>query len=201
MLNLQTLVEQITGDSMVLAMTEMMKRNFEDFAREQEQYEQAMILLQKELGEHCIPSVKDVKAAILRKTASDLLFSGYLGIKANLDNFIDPVSRNFLDVSFETYLREVTAHKLSEYVQAQDILHRFYALLSPSQKEVYDAIRSYISSLETIVPKLAHYYGYLLGNVLLCKIIPGYHTDMALTINYCVMLENYFGKAFLPTAL
>ena len=30
--------------------------------------------------------------------------------------------------------------------------------------------------LETVVPKLAHYYGYLLGNELLPCIIPGYHT-------------------------
>lgn len=198
MLTTQTVFDQLTGSGIAHALTEMMVQNFEEFIQEQKQYEQAMEILQKELGE---ASVKDEMDAIAQQTASDLLFSGILGIKANLDHFIDPMSRNFLDVSFETYLREITAHRLPEYVQAQKVRDRFYALLSPAQRTVYEPVSSYVTSLETVGPKLAHYYGYLLGNKLLYRIVPGYHADMALTVNYCRMLEEYFGKCFLPTAL
>lgn len=201
MLTTQTVFDQLTGAGIVRALTEVMAQNFKDFAQEQKKYEQAMAILQEELGEASVPSVKDEMDAIARQTASDLLFSGILGIKANLDHFIDPMSRNFLDVSFETYLREITAHRLPEYVQAQKVRDRFYALLSPAQRMVYEPVSSYVASLETVGPKLAHYYGYLFGNKLLYRIVPGYHADMALTINYCMMLEEYFGKCFLPTAL
>jgi len=200
MLTTQTVFDQLTGEGIVQALTEVIAQNFEDFAREQKQYEQAMTVLQKELGEtnHL---VKDEMDAIVRQTASDLLFSGVLGIKANLDHFIDPMSRSFMDVSFETYLREITAHKLPDYVKAQKVRDRFYALLTPNQRTVYEAVMSYVAYLETVGPKLAHYYGYLLGNKLLYRIVPGYHADMALTMNYCMMLEDYFGKCFLPTTL
>lgn len=201
MLTTQTVFDQLTGAGIVRALTEVMAQNFKDFAQEQKKYEQAMAILQEELGEASVPSVKDEMDAIARQTASDLLFSGILGIKANLDHFIDPMSRNFLDVSFETYLREITAHRLPEYVQAQKVRDRFYALLSPAQRMVYEPVSSYVASLETVGPKLAHYYGYLFGNKLLYRIVPGYHADMALTINYCMMLEEYFGKCFLPKAL
>ena len=130
-----------------------------------------------------------------------ICFFGVLGIKANLAHFIDPMSRNFLDVSFETHLREITAHRLPEYVQAQNERNRFYALLSPDQCTVYEDVMSYVAYLETIGLKLAYYYGYLFGNKLLYRIIPGYHADMALTMNYCMVLEDYSGKCFLSTAL
>ncbi len=41
--------------------------------------------------------------------------------------------------------------------------------------------------------KLAHYYGYLMGNELLAHCLPGYHSDMVLDINYTRMIEQYFG--------
>ena len=42
--------------------------------------------------------------------------------------------------------------------------------------------------------KLAHYYGYLMGNELLLHCIPGYHSDRVLDIQYTRMLEQYFGR-------
>ena len=104
------------------------------------------------------------------------------------------MTRNFLDVDSEIYLREETAHRLPEYEGAQKVLDQFYALLSPNQKVLYEDVISYSSYLETTAPKLAHYYGYLLGNELLPRIIPGYHGDMALTVRYRMMLRDYFGK-------
>lgn len=197
MLSIQAILENLTGHNAVEAFVQWMAGKDEDFAADYQQYTEAMDVLQKELGN----LVKDEIDAIEQQCASNLLFSGFLGLKANLDNFIDPVVRNFLDVDFEVYLREETAHRLPEYERAQKVRDRFYSLLTPAQKEIYEDVITYTSHLETVGPKLAHYYGYLLGNELLPRIVPGYHSDMVLTIKYNSMLEDYFGKHFLPMAL
>ena len=71
-----------------------------------------------------------------KQAASQLLFSACFGIKANLDNFTNPVARNFLDVD---------------------------------------------------------YYGYLLGNELLPRVIPGYYPDSMQTARYTAMIKSYLG--------
>lgn len=196
MITTQTVLDQLAGKGIVNALLITLAENFKDFAKEKKQYEDAMKLLESELGDSGIPSVKDVAEAIERQTASNLLFSGILGLKANLDNFIDPVARNFLDTDYEIFLREQTASQLPEYRSAQQVRDRFYASLSPEQRGTYEAVASYVNYLETAGPKLAHYYGYLLGNELLYRIVPGYHQDSVQTARYSVMMQEYFGGQF-----
>lgn len=191
MTKMQKTMDQLTGPSNVNALIGMMAENFEDFGDILEQYTLAMHELKEALGEEIVKKEAD---AIRRQTASDLLFCGLLGIKANLDNFIDPIARNFLDVDPEVYLREAVAHRLPEYADAQKMRDQFYASLPAQLRETYDAITAYVCYLETVGPKLAHYYGYLFGNQLLPRIIPGYHADPALTAQYRQMLEDYLGK-------
>lgn len=193
-MTMQTVLNQLTGEEIYNALIHAMTNEFEDFAAARKQYENAMTILRTELGDDATPSVNDAMAAIQQQTVSNLLFSGALGLKANLDNFIDPLTRNFLDVDSEIYLREDTAHRLPAYAQAQGVLERFSALLSPGQQALYEDVIAYTSHLETIAPKLAHYYGYLLGNALLPRIIPGYHPDATLTVQYRMMLTDCFGK-------
>lgn len=191
MLTTQTILEQLTGSHIVDALVKAMMVCCEDFAEDRQRYIAAMDMLRKELGEEAANEMD----AIERQSASDLLFSGLLGLKANLDNFIDPVARNFLEVDSEVYLREETAHRLPEYERAQEVRNRFYALLSPSQRKIYEDVIPYTSHLETAGPKLAHYYGYILGNILLPRVVPGYHSDPVLTMQYTEMLEKHFGKS------
>lgn len=197
MLSMKTILENLTEHHIVETFVQWMAEKSEDFAVDYQRYTEAMNVLQKELG----VLVTDEIDAIERQCASDLLYSGFLGLKANLDSFIDPVARNFLDVDFEVYLREETAHRLPEYECAQKIRDRFYSQLTSAQRETYEDVITYTSHLETVGPKLAHYFGYILGNQLLPRVVPGYHSDMVLTIKYNSMLEDYLGKHFLPIAL
>ena len=116
------------------------------------------------------------------------------GMKSNLDHFVDPMARTVLDVDFPVFLREATAVRLPEHAQAQETIDAFYALLTPAQKELFEDITAYIAFLETTGPKLAHYYGYILGNDLLYRVVPGYHQDDVLTMHYSAMLRKYFGN-------
>lgn len=193
MLSMKTILENLTGHHMVEAFVQWLAEESEDFAADHQRYTAAIDALRKELG----PAVTDETDAIEQQFSSELLFSGLLGLKANLDNFIDPVARNFLDVDFETYLREETAHRLPEYERAQKLRDRFYSQLTSAQKETYADITAYTSHLETVGPKLAHYFGYILGNDLLPRVVPGYHADPVLTMRYTDMLNRYLGKAFL----
>ncbi len=186
----QEIMDGLTGQDNVQALIQMMAENFEDFAEARERYAQAMRKLKGEMGEEIVNAEEN---AIRQQVASDLLFSGLLGIKANLDNFIDPMARNFLDVDTEVYLRETSAHNLPKYESAQKVRDRFFVSLSAEQREIYEAVTIYDSHLKTVGPKLAHYYGYLLGNELLPCVIPGYHADPVLTAQYNSMLENYLG--------
>ena len=197
MLSIKTILENLTEHHVVEAFVQWMAKESEDFTTDYQRYMDAIAALRQELGD----AVTDEIDAIEQQCASDLLYSGLLGLKENLDNFIDPVARNFLDVDFEVYLREETAHRLPNYERAQKGRDRFYSLLTPVQKRIYEDVITYNSHLETVGPKLAHYFGYILGNELLPRVVPGYHSDMVLTIKYHTMLEDYFGKHFLPIAL
>ena len=121
--------------------------------------------------------------AIDKQLRSLVLFSGMLGLRANWEHFIDPL-RNFLDADTEVYLREETAHRLPAYKAAQETRDAFFARLSPEEQDIYDAVTEYACYLETVAPKLAHYYGYILGNELLPQVIPGYHPSALQTAAY-----------------
>lgn len=196
MITMQTVLNQLTGEEIYRSLLRTIHKEFADFAPVRRKYEYAMSILVTQLG---ADAIADAKNAIRQQTVSNLLFSGALGIKANLDNFINPLTRNFLDVDYEIYLREDTAHRLPEYVQAHKMLEHFFALCSPDQQMLCEDITGYISYLETVAPKLAHYWGYLLGNELLPRIVPGYHADTMLTTRYRMMLSDYFGMRFLDS--
>ena len=156
-------------------------------------YINAIEQLRKELGAAVSPSVDDLMEAINNQTASNLLFSGALGMKSNLDHFIGPMARTVLDVDFSLFLREDTAMRLPAYVKAQETIDAFFRLLTPTQTDWFEGIVEYISYMETTDPKLAHYYGYTLGNDILHNLVPGYHADEVLTMRYRAMLEEYLG--------
>lgn len=190
---LQSVLEFLTGKEIVDALIGIMAEKFEGFVQTQRRCSEALGILREELGED---SVKEEMEAIERQTASNLFYSGFLGMKANFDNFMNPAAKNFLDADWETFLRENTAKRLPEYEAAQKERDQFFARLSPGQREVHEDVTGYVSYLETVGPKLAHYYGYILGNRLLYRVVPGYHPDMAQTLRYRMMLEGYFGKRF-----
>ena len=194
MLSENALFPKISYKEIVTKLADVLARNSEEFHEDLAHFNETISLLEAELEQDTSPSVADLVDAIRQQIGSTLLFSCCLGLKANLDHFIDPVSRTFLDVDPEIYLRENIARQLPDYLQAQHVQEQFYRTLSPKQKEKYDdGITTYICHLETVGPKLAHYYGYLLGNQLFPRIIPGYISDTQLLIHYRYMLETYLG--------
>lgn len=199
MKTMQNFVEQLTGPGIVDALVEHMLEHMEDFREDHNRYLSAVNKLKAQLGN----SVDRVVSAIQTRAASDLFFAGVLGLKMNFEHFVNPMTPNctWPQVDYNDYLRENIAHSLPEYQCAETVLSEFCHVLTLEQRELYDAIAEYASHLATAGPKLAHYYGYLLGDTLLYRLVPGYRPDIALTMKYHAMLEDYFGKRFLPIAL
>ena len=194
MLSENALFPKISYKEIVTKLADVLARNSEEFHDDLAHFNETISLLEAELEQDTSPSVADLVDAIRQQIGSTLLFSCCLGLKANLDHFIDPVSRTFLGVDPEIYLRENIAQQLPDYLRAQHVQKQLYKSLSTSQKEKYDeAITTYICHLETVGPKLAHYYGYRLGNQLFPRIIPGYVSDTQFLIQYRYMLEMYLG--------
>ena len=187
-----TLLKKFSYREMVESLEAAMAEKFADFPPEQMRFHQAISALEKD----DVPSTQEAVEAIYRQIGSGLLFSFFLGLTANFDHFIDPIGRTFMDVDAEIYLREEVAKQLPDYQKAQHVKRRFYAVLSPAQQDLYKDVIAYISYLETVGPKWAHYYGYTTGNQLFQHIIPGYCPDTRLTAQYRNMLENYFGVSF-----
>ena len=199
MLSENTLFKKISYKEIVTKLVDFMTANSEEFAADLTRFDETISLLKTELEQDTLPSTADLVDAIHQQIGSSLLFSCCLGLKANIAHFIDPLNRTFLDVDSEVYLRENIARQLPDYLQAQHVQERFYKALSPNQREKYDeGITTYICHLETVGPKFAHYYGYLLGNQLFPRIIPGYISDTQLLIQYRYILEVYCGLNIEP---
>ncbi len=181
--------ENLTGEHITEVFIKLMEEMFEDFAPVRKGYLDTMEKLAKTQGDFCQAEME----AIDSQLRSLVLFSGALGLKANFDHFADPI-RDFLAVDFEVFLREETAHRLPGYEKAQQTRDRFFARLSSEEQKIYTAVREYTCYLETVAPKLAHYYGYILGNDLLPQIIPGYHPNGLQTTRYRALLRHWAGK-------
>lgn len=173
MIDEKTIMDQLTGQALTNSLIEFLEQHCEDFPEIRKKYQEA--IAQTEEG-------KKLAEAIDAQTASDLLFSAVLGLKANLDHFRDPIARTFLEVDPEIYLRESVAHSLPQYIEAQKIR---------DAAEYDDDITAYTTYLENVGPKLAHYFGYLLGDELLPRVIPGYQPDPILTIRYQAWVQEY----------
>ena len=193
MLTLQNIPNQLLGKNLCNSLVHILENCFKDFPEVKKKYHQAMNVLQKSLGEAAVTKETE---AIQNRISSSLFYSVYLGIQANLNYFLDPVAGDFLNAEPEIFLKEKVARTLPDYETAQEMQKQFYAGLNDAQRLIYEDVTEYICYLETVGPKLAHYYGYLLGNSLLHRVVPGYQPDMAFTLRYTMMLKNYFGAEF-----
>lgn len=188
---MKAILESLTSANMVKKLTVFMEKNCEDFPECKKNYIECIETLKAELGAELNLSVEDMALAIEQQVASDLIYSAYLGFKANLDYFRNPIANNFLNVDTETYLRETIAHRLPAYESAQSVIDCFHKQLTDEQKERTIAIFEYMSYLETVGPKMAHYYGFIFANEFLARVEPAYSPDIPLTYAYRRMLQDY----------
>lgn len=186
-----TMFECFKKETMLFELIAFMERNTDDFAESRKNYLECLNMLRKEINDSA--AVDELDAALHDAICALLVYSAYLGFKANLDYFENPVANNFLNVDPEVYLREGTARMLPTYERAYAKVNKFYDSLSPELKEATGAITDYESHLETVGPKLAHYWAFKKANSYYPNVIPGYDASMPFTYAYEHILAKYMG--------
>lgn len=183
----------LEAEEMLKKMLKVIEEVSKDFSCIKEEYEQSILILRRELGDEKIEKLID---AINRRCEADLLFCGSLGYQANLNNFKDPIARTFLDVDFEEYLRVHVLQVMPQRSAAEREIDDFYHSLDEVQKVVYEAISSYLVSLELDLTKLAHYSGFMFACQMLGYTEPGYSPNLVLALRYQSFMEDWFGAKF-----
>lgn len=183
----------LNNEEMLQKMLGVIESVSKDFPRIKEEYEQSIFMLRRELGDEKVDKFLN---AINRRCEADLIFCGSLGYQANLQNFRDPIARTFMDVDCEEYLRVHVLEGMPQREQAEKEINAFYDSLTEEQKGAWDAISSYLVSLELDLTKLAHYAGFMFANEMLVYTEPGYSPNLVLSLRYRSFMSEWFGADF-----
>ena len=196
MISKMQFMDSLIGKPVVDALIQTLYNQMEDFPSIYQAYLDAVEKLHAELGPEAKNEIKKYITAIEQMCASNLYYAGTQGLKMNYDHFVNPMTPNctWSQVDYDDYLRPYIGESLPLYQTAYQFKEKFEKQLPKNLETVIEAITSYETALECGGIKLAHYYGYLMGNELLLHCVPGYHPDMVLDLKYTQMLEQYFGK-------
>ena len=195
MISRMQILDTLLGKQIVDALIRTLYTQDDDFPEIHQSYLAAIDTLDRVLGQDAKHSVQKYTAAIEQQCASNLFFAGVLGIQMNLEHFRNPMAPNCTceQVDYDDYLRVDLAYALPLYEAAEKYIEQFEKNLPAELREIRDTVICFKAALEVSGMKLAHFYGYLLGNDLLKCCIPGYRPDHVLDFRYRHMLEQYFG--------
>jgi len=132
--------------------------------------------------------------ALRSAIVSDALFAFQKGLESNLFHFRHPYVLNFTQVDFDDLYQANVMASMPKRTAAEEILSAMETEYFRTELPWCESIREYIGDLQTMVPKLMHYQGYLAGNAWFCLTIPGYREDTMQTAIYTRQLRDYFGE-------
>lgn len=195
MYTVKSVMSQLTDPEVVLQnISETLRKIDPSFKEEERKYFQAVDALEEAIGSSVSPSVGEYIAATEQEICAELIYVAWLGFQQNLDCFRNPVNTLFLKMDYEDFHRERRMHTLPTVQKALKTINAFHdamRTLPEEQRELTQGITSYISYLETTGYKLAHYFGFILADQLLCHVIPGYCNDTVTTMHYAWDLREY----------
>lgn len=195
MISKNQFMNSLIGKPVVDAVVCTLYNQSDDFPKVHQAFLHAIERLHAVLGPEAKHEIQKYVTAIEQICASNLFYAGTQGLKMNYDHFVNPMAPNctWPQVDYDDYIRIHIAESLPLYEIANRFKEKFEKQLPEELQDITEAVISYETSLECSGMKLAHYFGYLMGNELLQHCVPGYHPDMVLDIKYTHMLEKYFG--------
>ena len=196
MISKMQFMNSVLGKPVVDAMVQTLYNQSNDFPAIYEAYLAAVEKMHAVLGPDAKHEIQKYVTAIEQMASSNLYYAGMQGLKMNYEHFINPMTPNctWPQVDYDDYLRPHMADQLPLYETAYRFKRKFEKQLPEELREAEEAVCSYETALECSGMKLAHFYGYLMGNELLYHCIPGYRPDSVLDYKYTHMIEKYFGK-------
>ncbi len=189
MMTIQHILSGLLSDSMITELSNWLVERDPDFPPVQEACQKAAKTLVNQLGAEAETFLRAQNQQII----SDLRYCAYLGFQANLSNFRCPGGNHFITQGSDHFLREYIMYRLPGRVSDDTIITAFQTKHGQSAEAQLDAIQNYYIYLETVGPKLAHYWGYVFANYFLALVEPGYVYDGAQTSIYTMELSRELG--------
>ena len=103
MKTIEPILSCLTSLTIVDDLRQTLREKDPEFLPAEEKFQEAIANLTEKLG---IAEVERYVTAMDRQVCSDLIYAGYLGFQANLQNFHNPVASQFTRLDYETFLRE-----------------------------------------------------------------------------------------------
>lgn len=189
MITVQDVLSNLFSVSMITELSNWLVEKDLDFPPVQAAYQDAAKILVNQLGKEAEAFLSAQDQQII----SDLRYSAYLGFQANLANFRCSSGNHFVAQGSDRFLHEHIMYSLPGRVNYDTIIAAFQTRYGQSAEPQLDAIQNYYIYLETVGPKLAHYWGYVFANHFLSLVEPGYVCDSAQTSIYTMELSRELG--------
>ena len=190
MKTIEPILSCLTSITMVDDLRQVLREKDPEFLPAEEKFLEVIAHLTEKLG---IEEVERYVTAMDRQICSDLVYAGYLGFQANLQNFHNPVASQFTRLDYETFLREHIMQTLPYRTVAENTERAFLQAHKEILSEHEEGILDYYVHLEITGPKLAHFWGYRFANQFLPWVEPGYVSDGAQTSLYALELNRDLG--------
>jgi hypothetical protein len=188
-------MNQFTSPEVVLQnVSDTLRKVDPEFIQEERQYYETIGVLRDAIGNSTSPTVDEYIAAVEAEICAELVYVAWLGFQQNIDCSNNPVNTMFLKLDFEDFHRERRMGTLPQVQCAGKIINAFHNVLRSLPEEtrnLTEGITSYITYLETVGYKLAHYFGFAFADHFLELVIPGYCSDGVTTMQYSWALSEY----------
>ena len=189
MITAQDVLSNLFSVSMITELSNWLAEKDLDFPPVQAAYRSAAKILVSQQGKEA----EAFLSAQYQQIISDLRYCAYLGFQANLANFRCPGGNHFVAQGSDHFLREHIMYSLPGRVSHDIIITTFQTKHGQSAEPQLEAICNYYIYLDTVGPKLAHYWGYVFANYFLALVEPGYVWDGAQTSIYTMELSRELG--------
>ena len=196
MKTINDILNSMTNPEMLENLAELLRLHDPDFPDAEEKYKDAIAVLSCNYSTQVTPSFDAYLHACQTEVVANILYAGYLGYRANLENFHSPYTTPFVSMGFSDFIRDGFIGRFPICQEARSTKDRFISNLPDPLRPIASNISSYFTFLDVAGPKLAHYAGYIIANHFLPWVEPGYREDSIQTSRYRHMVKDYMG--FLP---
>lgn len=193
MLSLDAIMYHMAGHGVTEALTEVLRTYDPAFRESERKYRTAVETLRKGLPPERKPTLDEYINAYEADIISCVTYAGYLGYRANLENFHHPVTVDFVHLDTIDHIKDHLFGHFPINERNAQVRDAFRKNLPEALGEAWDNICAYFIHLECAGPKLAHYAGYVIANHLLPWVEPGYRPDDAQTAAFAEETEKYMG--------
>lgn len=192
MKTINSIIDQFTNPEILYSdLLEALREIDPCFVAEEAQFTDAVTRLKEALSSDETNVLDTYLTSAREEIAAITVYTGWLGFQLNLDCWQDPIHKLMLDHDYEEITQERSFGSIPAIKQARTKMEASAKAIPVDLKELLSNIVSYFSYLHTMVPKLAHLFGFKFADEFLYHVIPGYCSDSVCTLQYTRDLEKH----------